>query len=464
MINRLRRLPTVARALSAARDLESHDRWDRDQLERHQQSRLVSIVRHAAAHSPYYREQFAGIELTEDLDVTVLPTLDKATMLERFDEIVTDRRLSLAAVEGHLAELESLGDDPLLFGEYRAMASGGTTGRRGVFVYGDDDWAEILAGLLRWTGGFIGLTPRLPRRRMATIAADSPLHMTGRMGRSIDVGVARQLNLDARSPLPDLVDALNRQRPQSLAGYPSVVSLLAEEQLAGRLRISPRVVGTTSEVCTVDMREAIESAWGGVPFNGYASTETGMLAGDCDRHAGLHLFSDLTLFEVVDDDRRPVSPGQPGNRVLVTNLINRAQPLIRFELDDLVAVAPEHCPCGRPHPLLERVDGRSDDVLDLPAVEGGTVAVHPLAIRAPLGSFPEVREYRVVRETDALRVEAVLVGVNGDLERVTAAISERLRSSLADAGARPPRVVVEQVAEIPRNSRSGKRRLIVSSA
>ena len=463
MIGRLRRLPAVAGALRAARELESHDKWDRDRLERHQQSRLVAIVRHAATHSPYYRERLAGIEFSDDLDVAALPTLAKATMLDNFDGIVTDRRLSLATVEAHLAELEQRDDDALLLRQYRAMESGGTSGRRGIFVYGREDWSEVLGGLLRWSGGFLGLTPRLPRRRMATVAADSPLHMTGRMARSLDAGLARPLNLDARSPLPDLVDALNRHRPETLAGYPSVLSMLAAEQLAGRLRIGPGVLATTSEVCTAEMRQMIEAAWGRVPFNGYASTETGMLAGDCDRHAGLHLFSDLALFEIVDDDHRPVPPGQPGNHVLVTNLVNRTQPLIRFELDDLVAVAPEPCPCGRPHPLLERVDGRSDDVLDLPAVEGGTVAVHPRAIRVPLGSLSEVHEYRVVREPDALRIEAVLGGVDGDLERVTAVISERLRTSLADAGARPPRIVVQPVTEIPPNPVTGKRRLIVSA-
>lgn len=165
-------------------------------------SGFLAIVRHAAAHSPFYRERFAGIELADDLDIAALPTLDKATMLDNFDSIVTDPRLSLATVEAHLAELTHRDDDPLLLGRYRGMESGGTTGRRGIFVYGREDWAEVLGGLIRWSGGFLGLTPRLPRRRIATVAADSPLHMTGRMGRSLDIGLARPLNLDAGSHLP----------------------------------------------------------------------------------------------------------------------------------------------------------------------------------------------------------------------------------------------------------------------
>ena len=77
-----------------------------------------------------------------------------------------------------------------------------------------------------------------------------------------------------------------------------------------------------------------------MPFDGYASTETGMLASECDRHAGMHVFEDLVHIEVVDDDGRAVPDGTAGSRMLVTNLINRTLPMIRFELTDLVTIAP----------------------------------------------------------------------------------------------------------------------------
>ena len=82
-------------------------------------------------------------------------------MLENFDELVTDRRLTLAGVERHLTELEGIDPrtDPMLFGEYRAMASGGTSGRRGVFVYGRADWTETLAGLVPFLEFLLRLRP-----------------------------------------------------------------------------------------------------------------------------------------------------------------------------------------------------------------------------------------------------------------------------------------------------------------
>ncbi|MEX2447356.1 MAG: hypothetical protein WD404_01260 [Solirubrobacterales bacterium] len=464
MFERLRRVPGLARATKGARELEAHDEWDAERLAAYQRQRLLAIVRHAAENSSFYRERFAGIELSDDLDPSELPTLDKATMLDHFDDLVTDSRLNLAGVESHLEEVERAdpGGDPMLLGEYRAMASSGSSGQRGVFVYGREDWREVLAGAFRVNNFYLGLAPRLPRRRIATIWAESPLHISGRVARSFDVGVHRFLRLDARTSLDELVQTLNSYRPTAISAYASVAAQLAECQLAGSLHIAPEVVSTTAEVRTPDMEERIVVAWELAPFNFYSTSETGVVACECDRHAGMHMFGDLALIEVVGDDYRPVPAGKSGNRVLVTNLFNRTQPLIRYELTDLVTISPDPCPCGRPFPLIASLDGRSDDVLEMPDLDGGTVEVHPLTIRSPLAGIGALREYRVIHTRGDLRVEAVLAAPDGGGADASAQIRDRLRAALEERGAKPPPIRVEPVDRIPPDPRSGKRRLIES--
>jgi putative adenylate-forming enzyme len=465
MIDRLRRLPEVTRAIRAGRRLVTHDKWSAEQLRAHQRRRLLAIVRHAAAGSPYYRERFAGIELSDDLEPAALPRLDKETMIEHFDDLVTDRRLTLAGVETHLAELERSGRpaaDPKLFSEYRAVASGGSSGRRGVFVYGREDWNVVLSGAVRLTRGYFGLPPRLPRSRLTTIWAESPLHISGRAARTLDTGISpyRFQRLDVRAPLDSLVEELNAFQPEGLSAYASTAALLAERQLAGDLRISPRVVTTGAEVRTPEMEERIVAAWGQAPFDFYNASESGApLAAECDRHAGLHLLEDLAHVEVVDDEYRPVPAGEPGSRLLLTNLFNRTQPLIRYELEDLVTLSPEPCPCGRPFPLLESVDGRSDDLLELPATAGGTISVHPLTLRSPLSGIVALSEYKIVHRRDELRVEAVL-NATGDHEQACREIEARLTQALTESGAQSPPIRVESVAEIPRHPHSGKKKAI----
>src|SRR4029079_19115348 len=125
-------------------------------------------------------------------------------------------------------------------------------------------------------------------------------------------------------------------------------------------------------------------AWGVPPFNVYAATETGGIAAECARHRGLHLFEDLIIPAVVDDQYRPVPAGQPGDRLLVTVLFSRTLPLIRYEMTDRVTLATQPCPDGLPFRLLASIEGRTDDILTLPAAEGGTIRIHPVVFHRVL--------------------------------------------------------------------------------
>jgi phenylacetate-CoA ligase len=429
-----RRLADLAGAMRLARELITHDRWTRDQLEAYQRRRLGEVVGHAVAASRLYRERYAGLDVGDPV------VLDKATVMDRFDELVGDPRLTLAAVEAHL---DGLDRDELLLGRYRAMATGGSTGRKGVFVADRDEWRRYLAGFFRWNH-YVGLRPRLPRRvRIASIAAARPLHMTYRMAASIDLGLYRVLRLEATAPPAAMVEALNRHQPEFLYAYGSVLGLLAAEQFEGRLRIRPAIIASSGETHTDELRDAVRAAWGTSSFELYAMTEAGIIGSHCDRHTGIHLFEDQAIVEVVDEGGRPVPAGQTGHKLLVTNLVTRTQPLIRYEVSDMVAMAPGPCPCGRPFRLLQAVEGRNDDILHLEAAAGGTVAVHPLALRSALAGIGGLAQYKVVHDHDGLHVRAALRPGAADPAAAVALIRDRLAERLAAQGAAHPVVEVE---------------------
>jgi phenylacetate-CoA ligase len=433
-----KRLADMAGAMRLGRELIGHDRWTPEQLEAFQRRRLGELVRHATASSPFYRERYAGLDPGDPVELQRLPAVDKATVMERFDDLVCDRRLTLAAVEAHL---DGLTRDELLLGRYRAMATGGSTGRKGVFVADRAEWRQYLAGFFRWNH-YVGLAPRLPRLRIASIAAARPLHMTYRMAASVSVGLYRVLRLEAATPLAAMVEALNRHQPEFVYAYGSVLGLLAAEQLDGRLRIGPTAIASSGETHTDELREAIRAAWGTSSFELYAMTEAGILGSHCDRHSGIHLFEDTAIVEVVDERGRPVPAGRVGHKLLVTNLVTRTQPLIRYEVSDMVAVAAERCPCGRPFRLLATIEGRNDDILYLPAAAGGTVAVHPLALRTALAGIPGLAEYKVVHDGDGLHVRAAL-RPDAVPERTVRQVADRLVEKLAAQGMARPAVQVE---------------------
>jgi phenylacetate-coenzyme A ligase PaaK-like adenylate-forming protein len=412
----MRRLGDAARAAAISRELVRHDGWSREGLAAHQRDRLTDLVRYAAARSPFYRRLYAGLDLDGPVDLARLPVTDKATLMAHFDDVVTDPRLRLDDLERHLSGL--VGDD-LHLGAYRVFATGGSTGRRGVFVADRAEWRTYLAGLLR-INAYLGLRPGLPRRRVATVAAARPAHVTYRMSRGLDTGAHRVLRLDATDDIGRLVARLNKFRPQFLYGYPSVLELLAAEHADGRLRIAPMTLASSGETLTAGTQRAVRAAWDVPWFQIYGTTEMPVLGAHCDRHTGLHLFEDLAIVEVLED------------RLLMTNLVARAQPLIRYAVTDLTATAPAPCPCGRPYRLLAGVDGRGDDILSLPAAGGGRVTVHPLALRGPMATVAGLRQYRIIHEGHTLTVIAALRRTTSP-DAATAAITTGLRAALGTA-------------------------------
>jgi len=352
--------------------------------------------------------------------------------------------------------------DQLYLNRYRVMLTSGSSGRPGLYVYDAAGWRSIFAGMLRSTT-WEGLRPTLPRQRMAFVGAADPSHIS-RQGATMASGLHRVLALPVTLPLPRLVEALNEFQPTYLQAYPSAAVWLADEQHAGRLRISPRILVTVAELRTPEMTRRLEAAFELHPFNLYGTTE-GLFGSECEHHQGIHLFEDTTLVENVDADGQPVPAGQPGARLLVTNLYNLVQPLLRLEVTDLVTLDPDPCPCGRILARMKTIYGRSDDVLCLSARDGGQVAVHPLQF-ALLTRDPQVGEFQVIQEGALLRVLVVprqpsSLDAAGDDDRLETRLSQAITKQLLGLGVRDPQVTVERRRELARTA-GGKLKLVIA--
>jgi len=209
-----------------------------------------------------------------------------------------------------------------------------------------------------------------------------------------------------QQPLPELAAALDAFDPGILTGYPSALELLADEQAAGRLHLRPVIVELGGESMAPEARARVAAALGGALHDTYGASEFNPLAFDCD-HGWLHVNSDWAILEPVDADFRPTPAGRPSHTVLLTNLANRVQPIIRYDLGDSVLAKPDPCPCSSPLPAI-RVTGRRDDVLRLVAADGNTVSVLPLAIGSVVDETPGVHRSQLIQTGPAsirLRLE-----------------------------------------------------------
>jgi len=288
----------------------------------------------------------------------------------------------------------------------------------------------------------------------------APSHVSRQGPATLAIGLHRVLALPVTLPLPQLVEALNQFQPTYLNVYPSVAMWLADEQQVGRLRLSPQMLVTAAELRTPEMTQRLQDAFGVRPFDVYGCTE-GLFGSECQHHQGIHLFEDTTLVENVDADGQPVPAGQPGSRLLVTNLHNLVQPLLRLEVTDLVTLDPDPCPCGRTLVRVSTIHGRSDDVLSLPAGHGGQVAVHPLQF-ALLTRDPQVHEFQVVQDGPVLRVLIVAshAATAGD-DPLETRLGQAVTQQLLKLGVQDPQVTVERRPKLPRSA-GGKLKLVIA--
>jgi len=453
-----RRLADTVAALRLARTQTSREQGPRAQLASHQQQRLDTVVRHAASHSPYYRRWFAQTGALGDGPVQLqrLPVLDKTLLMEHFDELVCDPRLRRDQL---LAWVGQLTGDQLYLGRYRALVTSGSSGRPGLFVYDPVGWRSTCAQQLR-ISSWAGLAPSLPRQRLAALGGAAPSHISRQVAATLAVGPHRVLALPVTLPLAQLVQALNQFQPTYLHAYPSVAMWLADEQQAGRLQLSPQMLVTIAELRTPEMTQRLTDAFRVRPFNAYSCTE-GLWGSECEHHQGIHLFEDTTLVENVDADGQPVPAGEPGARLLVTNLSNLVQPLLRLEVTDLVTLDPDPCPCGRVLVRASAIHGRSDDVLSLPAGDGGRVAVHPLQF-ALLTRDPQVREFQVVQDGPALRIRIVPShAATASDDPLETRLGQALAQQLLALGVQNPQATVERCQQLPRGA-GGKLKLVIA--
>ena len=373
------------------------DRGPRETLERLQQKRLRALVRYAREHSPFYGELYKG--LGDDWMLSDLPPVTKPELMARFDEVLTDRSVSMARVQAFIQDLDNVGR--MLDGKYLVFKTSGSTGHPAVVLYdrGAVDVASAVAAFRTFARREDFKRFMAHGKRTAGVFADNGFYLACGMSRYLQLQMPRKqtkITVDVNGPEAEIVRALNDFQPAMLSGYPSNLALLAD---CRGLDIRPDVVITGGELLTDPIRQKLRDRFGCYVQTHYSCTEGAEIACEC-REGHLHINEDWVILEPVDREGRPVAPGVRSDRVFITNLSNRIQPFIRYELTDRVIVHEEPCPCGRTTRWLE-IEGRTDDILTFT----GGVSVAPMSLYKVLEEVPKVRRFQLVqRSPEALEL------------------------------------------------------------
>jgi phenylacetate-CoA ligase len=444
--------------LAASWDVWKAAREGKQGIARRQQERLQALVSYARTSSRYYADLYRDVP-EQVTDVSQLPVVTKAELMRHFDSWVTDPAITKHQVEAFLADPALIGHDYL--DRYVVCTTSGSTGIPAILVH--DHGALVVynvLGYIRSLPIFLSSLRTLGallrgRARLAAVFVTGGHFlgntMAARRIRKMPWRAKSQRIFSALTPIAELVQQLHAFQPVMLGGYPSALEVPAKEQEAGRLQIHPVVINAAGETLTDAVRRRIAATFGCAVGNYYGSSEAVGLTFECTHHQ-LHVNSDWYILEPVD--------GQLSHAVLVTNLANRVQPILRYKMGDRITISPDICPCGSPFPVID-VIGRTDDMLSFPTQQNWMVQILPLAILTVAEETPGVYSCQIIQtEPFKLRVRLAVKEMREE-HIVWEALQTRLLTYLAQQGI--ARVVIEKASEPPQlNPQSGKFRQVWS--
>jgi phenylacetate-CoA ligase len=395
----------VFRHLASLRELE---RTDSRHVAELQTGLLRDTLEHALRTVPFYRPWAdESAHLSDPLSIlSRMPVLEKQTLQERF------------------ADLRST--QPV--GRYTTKTTGGSTGRPVTIVKNSDAIAREMAATwlaYGWFGvrygdpsvRFWGRPASNVRRRARYVAADWAVNR-------------KTLSAFGYSPrtLERYVRQINRFRPAFLYGYVSALEDLAFHLLQSGTGLDGaflRSVITTSEVLTAPQRATLQRAFQVPVQNEYGCGEVGPIAYECPA-GSLHLMATNHYIEIVDDAGNPARDGASGF-VLITDLTNRALPLIRYRVGDIAAMG-DPCGCGRPFPVLREVLGREYDFVQTRAGEKFHGEYFMYIFEDLRRTHPEVGQFKLIqRDWEILEFNVVLNGDGpAELAPLHSALQKRL--------------------------------------
>ena len=408
--------------------------WDAGTFRARQMEGLREVVNYAFLNVPFYRERYRAIGFDGELgdwgDFRCLPLLSKK-----------------AIKDGGLA---------LLSGQYGRedlveARTGGSTGTA-LTVYFDKrcqalrNAAAIRSNL--WAGWDIGMS-------VAAIWGNPPVANTIRE-KLRDILLGRTIYLDTMDindqSVQRFVEKWRRVMPQVLFGHSHSIYILARyvRQLGVR-NIRPKAIISTSMMLLVPEREFIEQTFQCRVTDRYGCEEVGLIACECEQHNGMHLNADHVVVEFLREDGSPAACGEEGN-IVVTDLINRGMPLIRYRIEDVGVPSDRTCECGRGLPLMERVTGRQADFLKRP--DGSLVAGVSLVERT-LTAIPGVEQMQLI-QNELQRILVKVVKGREFYQGTENALRQELQSVLGGSVA----IQIQYVTNLDQ-TRAGKYRFAI---
>ncbi|OPL09409.1 MAG: hypothetical protein AVO33_00345 [delta proteobacterium ML8_F1] len=420
-----------------------HRWYPKKRIEAYQLKELKKLYRYAIAHSPFYRDLYRDAPFNSISDFYKLPVIDKKRMMDHFTELNTcglvKEEVSDFALrrETEKAYLQYYKD------RYVVGLSSGTSGNKGLFIT-ERELTERLP--------FVFLARSGIPLRLLPFKILFMLRVFNQGFNDINADFISLSYLSTMEPVDRVIQTINALGINILMAPPSMINRLLPE--VRRITADIRLVVTYAEVLSPVEKDRFKEVFKTEVIEIYQASE-GQMASAC-RLGHLHINEDLVFVELYDAEGCLIGePGVVGHRMIITNLVNYAQPLIRYEMNDMI-VLDEPCPCGSKFRRIKQVLGRHDDILYFRRGDEIQYVFPDLFVRWIIVTSDDIREFKVIQHRlNEITVDLDLLVPNAGIPDL---LKAKLLRELAAYGIQNPEISINlKRIELPREKNKFKR-------
>lgn len=404
--------------------------YSKDKIIRYREKHLKKLYAYAVRKSPFYRELYQNKTFDSMESFYKLPLINKQVMMDHLSDLNTIGEEKKDLLQFALEAEKNQAYRGYFKDKYVVGLSSGTSGNVGIYITSKKLTQKLPFVFLARSGIPLSL---LPFNILFFLRVNSQAF------EDINAPFIKLQYMSTMTDIRRVVDQINERRINILMAPPSFLRQLLP--IAGQIRKKPKLVMTYAEVLTVEDRELFKNKFGCKVIEIYQASE-GQMASAC-KCGNLHINEDLVYIELYDQDGNEITDcSQIASKVIVTNLVNYAQPLIRYEMNDLIQLGGK-CPCGSNFRTIDKIVGRSDDILYFYGRQNREIIhVFPdLFARWIITQNDNIREFRVVN-TKINEIE-VTIDLLKEQTGIDASLKNRLLDELLPFGIPCPKIDVK---------------------
>ncbi|MEQ2129483.1 AMP-binding protein [Caldanaerobacter subterraneus KAk] len=429
-------------------ELLSHNKWSRERVLKYSERKMREIVKYAYNSSRFYKKFYTEHGIKEkDLDVIPieeLPMIDKDLVRDNFFEIITGN-ISMKDIENAIKSDELM----VKVGKYILVHTSGSTGKPCNFLYDEEGLDTIEANMVRISvGGKNSIELKdFPIKVLYIAAVGSGYAATTLAMSGIKKYKAKSIVVDIKEPIDTWKGKIESFKPVYVAGYPSCVKILADMKEKGEIDIKPKKVITGGEPLNKEVKEYLASVFDADIIDYYGCTESIFLGMGSSWYEGMYLMDDMNYVEV--DEL---------SRLIITPLYNKAFPLIRYRLKDVVEGFDKFHKGVLPYTYIKRVVGREEEMMWFKNEKRGSDFLHPLFIDDL--DVQGLKEYQFIKTSEESFVLNCVKfdDYSSDIEKQ---IRRQIDEFLMKKRLRNVRYEIRFVKELQIDKKTGKAKMVI---